>query len=37
VDHGTQVNAFGTDGLAHVVWLSGVTPKDIAHDLSVLT
>lgn len=37
VDHGTQVNAFGTDGLAHVVWLSGVTPKDIAHDIALLT
>ncbi|ACU71976.1 electron transport protein SCO1/SenC [Catenulispora acidiphila DSM 44928] len=37
VDHGTQVNAFGTDGLAHVVWLSDVTPKDIAHDISLLT
>jgi protein SCO1/2 len=36
VDHGTQVNAFGTDGLAHVVWLSGSTPKDIAHDLALL-
>ncbi|MEY9907335.1 protein SCO1/2 [Catenulispora sp. MAP12-49] len=37
VDHGTQVNAFGTDGLAHVVWLAGVAPKDIAHDISLLT
>jgi protein SCO1/2 len=37
VDHGTQVNAFGTDGLAHVVWLTGITPKDIAHDIALLT
>jgi protein SCO1/2 len=37
VDHGTQVNAFGTDGLAHVVWLTGVTPKDMAHDIALLT
>ncbi|GAA2059360.1 SCO family protein [Catenulispora yoronensis] len=37
VDHGTQVNAFGTDGVAHVVWLSGVTAKDIAHDIALLT
>ncbi|MEY9894087.1 protein SCO1/2 [Catenulispora sp. MAP5-51] len=37
VDHGTQVNAFGTDGLAHVVWLAGVAPKDIAHDINLLT
>jgi protein SCO1/2 len=36
VDHGTQVTAFGMDGVAHVVWLEGVTPKDIAHDLTVL-
>ena len=36
VDHGSQVTAFGTDGVAHVVWLEGVTPKDIAHDLTVL-
>ena len=37
VDHGTQVNAFGTDGLAHVVWLADVAPKDIAHDIALLT
>ena len=37
VDHGTQVNAFGPDGVAHVVWLAGVTPKDIAHDIALLT
>ncbi|WP_194897960.1 SCO family protein [Catenulispora pinisilvae] len=37
VDHGTQVNAFGTDGLAHVVWLSDTSPSDIAHDISLLT
>ncbi|NUP50592.1 MAG: SCO family protein [Catenulispora sp.] len=37
VDHGTQINAFGTDGVAHVVWLAGVTPKDIAHDIALLT
>ena len=36
VDHGTQVSAFGTDGVAHVVWLEGVTPKDMAHDIGVL-
>lgn len=37
VDHGTQVNAFGADGVAHLVWLAGVTPKDIAHDIALLT
>ncbi|GAA1957867.1 SCO family protein [Catenulispora subtropica] len=37
VDHGTQINAFGPDGVAHVVWLAGVTPKDIAHDIALLT
>ena len=37
VDHGTQVNAFGADGLAHVVWLADVAPKDIAHDIALLT
>jgi len=37
VDHGTQVNVFGTDGVAHVVWLAGVAPKDIAHDIALLT
>lgn len=37
VDHGTQVNAFGTDGLAHLVWLSDVAPADIAHDIALLT
>jgi protein SCO1/2 len=36
VDHGTQVSAFGADGVAHVVWLEGVTPKDIAHDITLL-
>jgi protein SCO1/2 len=36
VDHGTQVSAFGKDGVSHVVWLEGVTPKDIAHDITLL-
>lgn len=36
VDHGTQVSVFGKDGVAHVVWLEGVTSKDMAHDISVV-
>ena len=36
VDHGTQITAFEANGVAHVVWLSGVGAKDIAHDISLL-
>jgi protein SCO1/2 len=36
VDHGSQTTAFQADGLARVVWLEGVTPQDIAHDITLL-
>jgi len=36
VDHGSQVTAFGTDGVAHTIYLAGVTPTDYAHDIPML-
>ncbi|MCK9922578.1 SCO family protein [Frankia sp. AgPm24] len=36
VDHGSQVTAFGPDGVARVVYLAGITPADYAHDLPTL-
>jgi protein SCO1 len=36
VDHGSQVTAFAPDGKARVVWLQGMTPQDIAHDIPLL-
>ena len=36
VDHGSQVTAFGANGQAHVAWLDGASPQDIAHDIPLL-
>jgi protein SCO1/2 len=36
VAHGTQVNAFTRDNLAHVLYLGGTTVDDYAHDLPIL-
>lgn len=36
VTHGAQVLAVGPDGEANLVWLTGTTPKQYAHDIAKL-
>ncbi len=37
VEHGAQVILFGKDGQSDLIFTSGFTPEDVAHDLQKLT